>query len=195
MANQLQLKKEQFITALRETNRRGMDDLINYLENQTDFFTAPASASNHGAYEGGLLIHSLEVYKYLQNFTKPISDEVPADSIAIAALLHDLCKANFYAKRLKNVKDPVTRQWREEEVYVIEDSFPMGHGEKSAFLAQKYIDLTDDEALAIRWHMGGFDDSARQYAGSKALALTYDKCKLAVALSIADLYVAQIVGA
>jgi HD superfamily phosphohydrolase YqeK len=41
----------------------------------------------------------------------------------------------------------------------VEDRLPMGHGEKSVYLAQKFITLTDEEALAIRWHMTAFDPS------------------------------------
>jgi hypothetical protein len=41
--------------------------------------------------------------------------------------------------------------------YAVKDTFPMGHGEKSVYLISKFIDLTDAEALAIRWHLGPFD--------------------------------------
>ena len=188
---QLNEMKTQFDALLRSTNRKGVEDLIAWLET-TDFYTAPASASNHGAIEGGLLRHSLGVCKYLDNFLKPFKDEVPIESINIAALLHDLCKINFYAKRVRNVK--IGKHWEEEESYYIDDSYPLGHGEKSVILAMKYIALTDDEALAIRWHMGGYDDAARAYASSRTQAAAYARSKLAVALNIADMYVANLIG-
>ena len=91
------------------------------MENETDFFSAPASAKTHGAYEGGLLIHSLSVYKILQNFSKNIPN-VKKEAVIISALLHDLCKVNFYVKGVRNVKIPGERRWEEVEVYNIEDT-------------------------------------------------------------------------
>ncbi|MGI6193323.1 MAG: HD domain-containing protein [Christensenellales bacterium] len=182
-----------FETQLRATYREGVEELLEWLETETDFFEAPASASKHGAIAGGLLKHSVFVLKYLRNFIKPLGDAIPDDSVVIVALLHDLCKANFYTIRTKNVKVG-DRQWEEQEYYAIEDQLPLGHGEKSAMLAQRFLELTDDELLAIRWHMGGFDDAARQYAGGQALANAFDRCKLAVATNVADMYVANIIG-
>ena len=179
--------KENFCTLLRETERNGIEDLISWLETETDFFTAPASTKSHGCYEGGLLIHSLSVYKILQNFCKNISG-VRKDSIIIAALLHDLCKVNFYVKGIRNVKIPGERRWEEVEVYNIEDSLPMGHGEKSVYMAMKYIRLSDEEAMAIRWHMGGYDDAARSYVGGMAQSAAYQKYPMAAALAMADMY-------
>jgi len=178
---------------LRSTQRERIEAMISWLES-TDFYVAPASASRHGAIEGGLLRHSLEVYKYMKNFCKPIEATVSEDSIILSALLHDVCKANFYGKRIRNVKIPGEKRWEEQESFFIEDQFPLGHGEKSLFLVERHIRLSDDEALAIRWHMGGFDDAARGYAGSKSLNEAYEKCKLAVALNLADMYTANMVG-
>lgn len=182
-----------FEAQLRSTCREGVEELLEWLDSETDFFTAPASASKHGAVAGGLLKHSVYVLKYLRNFIKPLGDAIPDDSVIVVALLHDLCKANFYTVRTKNVKVG-DRQWEEQEYFAIDDQLPLGHGEKSAMLAQRFIELTDDELLAIRWHMGGFDDAARQYAGGQALAAAFERCKLAVAMNVADMYVANIIG-
>jgi len=185
--------RKNFESQLRATDREGVEELIEWLSAETDFFTAPASTTRHGAVAGGLLKHSVYVLRYLRNFIKPLGDAIPDDSAVIAALLHDLCKANFYTIRTKNVKVG-ERQWEETEYFAIEDKLPLGHGEKSAMLAQRFIELTDDELLAIRWHMGGFDDAARQYSGGQALAAAFEKCKLAVAMNVADMYVANIIG-
>ena len=56
--------KEEFLMLLRSVNREGMDELINFIE-KSDFFKAPASTRFHGSNEGGLLEHSLNVYKIL----------------------------------------------------------------------------------------------------------------------------------
>ena len=107
------------------------------------------------------------------------------DSIVIAGLLHDVCKTNFYTREIRNVKTPGKREWNEKEVYAINDELPFGHGEKSVFLLMRHIRLTEEEAIAIRWHMGGFDDAAR--GGCFAISEAYDKYPLAVKLHIADL--------
>ena len=157
------------------------------MENETDFFIAPASSKTHGAYEGGLLIHSLSVYRILLNFTKNL-EKADKNSVIITGLLHDLCKVNFYTKTVRNVKLPGERKWEEVEVYTIEDVLPLGHGEKSVYLAMKFIALTDEEAMAMRWHMGGYDDAARSYVGGMTQSAAYRKYPLAAALAIADMY-------
>lgn len=178
---------DQFDELLMSTEREGMDGLLKWLHEETDFYTAPASSNGHGSFAGGLLVHSISVYRLLKNFNKLIQME-REDSLIIAALLHDLCKTNFYIKTIKNVKTPGKREWREEEAYAVEDAFPMGHGEKSVFLIMKHIKLTDDEAMAIRWHMGGYDDAVRGYSGGKAQSKAYKEYPLAPALSIADMF-------
>ena len=100
-------------------------------------------------------------------------------------MLHDLCKAQFYKVSTRNVKNDVTGQWEKVPYYTVEDAFPYGHGEKSVFLIERFMRLKTSEAMAIRWHMGGFDDSAR--GGSFAISLAYEKYPLAVKLHLADL--------
>ena len=68
---------------------------------------------------------------------------------------------------------------------MIEDVFPYGHGEKSVFLIERFMRLKPAEAMAIRWHMGGFDDSAR--AGGNTMSLAFDKYSLAVKVHMSDL--------
>ena len=178
--------KEEYIALLRSTERQGTEKLIEWLEG-SDFFRAPASTKTHGAYEGGLLVHSLSVYRILQNFSKNIHD-VDQNAVIISALLHDLCKVDFYIRTVRNVKIPGERRWEEVEGYGIEDKLPLGHGEKSMFMAMRYIPLTEEEAAAIRWHMGGYDDAARAYVGGMAQAAAFTKYPLAAGLAIADRY-------
>ena len=162
---------------------QGSQEFLDWLL-KTDFFTAPASTKYHGACEGGLLLHSLNVYKTLREryFEEGKDSE---ESFAICALLHDLCKAQFYKVSTRNVKNDVTGQWEKVPYYTVEDAFPYGHGEKSVFLIERFMRLKTSEAMAIRWHMGGFDDSAR--GGSFAISLAYEKYPLAVKLHLADL--------
>ena len=176
--------KEDFLQFYNEyVKRQGSQEFLDWLL-KTDFFTAPASTKYHGACEGGLLLHSLNVYKTLREryFEEGKDSE---ESFAICALLHDLCKAQFYKVSTRNVKNDVTGQWEKVPYYTVEDAFPYGHGEKSVFLIERFMRLKTSEAMAIRWHMGGFDDSAR--GGSFAISLAYEKYPLAVKLHLADL--------
>ena len=151
--------KERFIEIYRANiKREGAEALLSYLEH-SDFFTAPASTKYHGAYEGGLLDHSLNVYDNLVDIlSRPRMRDVYGvhyndESIAIAALLHDLCKVNFYKTSFRNAKDE-NGKWVSVPYYTIEDSLPYGHGEKSVYIASGFMKLTRDEAFAIRYHMG-----------------------------------------
>ena len=163
--------------------RNGAEELLSWL-NSTDFFTAPASTKFHCACLGGLVRHSVSVYHVLrEKHFDPASDS--EESFAICALLHDVCKAQFYKKGTRNVKNEETGAWEKRPYYTIDDIFPYGHGEKSVFLIERFLRLKTSEAVAIRWHMGGFDDSAR--GGSFAISQAYEKYPLAVKLHLADL--------
>ena len=102
-----------------------------------------------------------------------------------SSLLHDVCKANFYKAGTRNVKNPETGIWEAVPSYSIEDKFPMGHGEKSVFIINQFMKLTVEEALAIRWHMGGFDDAVK--GGSHSMGNAYEMYPLALLLHVADM--------
>lgn len=174
--------KEEFISIFQTyIQREGAKELLAWLTN-TDFFTAPASTKYHSAYEGGLCEHSLNVYKTM---IKRYNDGNHNESFAIVALLHDLCKAQFYKLGTRNVKNETTGSWEKVPFYQIEDQFPFGHGEKSVFLIERFMRLKVDEAIAIRWHMGGFDEAAR--GGSFAINGAFEKYPIAVMLHLADI--------
>lgn len=172
---------DDFVEALRTTNRDGIEELIRYLQEETDFFTAPASTKYHGAFAGGLLMHCINVCAELR--LDPNSNVYPTETLIIVALLHDICKANCYRTEKRNVKE--NGVWVEKQIYVFEDELPLGHGEKSLYLASKFIKLSDEEAAAIRWHMGAFDCAFR--GGDRGLNAAYEKYPLAVLLHMADM--------
>ena len=173
--------KEEFIQIYNDNiSRKGSAELLEWIQ-KTDFFTAPASTKFHCACEHGLVMHSVSVFNTL--IEKHFDEEHDSlESFAICALLHDLCKAQFYKVSTRNVKNDETGQWEKVPYYSVEDSFPYGHGEKSVFLIERFMRLKLEEAMAIRWHMGGFDDNSG-YAISQA----YDRYPLAVKLHLADL--------
>lgn len=155
--------KEEFLTLLRSTEREGVEDLIEALE-EMGFFTAPASANHHLNVEGGLLEHSLNtckaalaIYEGLKPLDASIEKEVRRDSIILSSLLHDVCKSDIYKRSVKKRKNNVG-QWEDVEGYSVSyKNFPMGHGEKSVILLLcNGLSLYDDEMLAIRWHMGAW---------------------------------------
>ena len=175
--------KEEFLALFDEhVHREGCAQLLEWLQT-TDFFTAPASTRFHGACAQGLVMHSLIVFRVLRGKFCREGDDL--ESVVICSLLHDVCKANYYTVSTRNVKNKETGRWEEVPFYSIADALPYGHGEKSVWMIERYMRLTEEEAVAIRWHMGGFDDAAR--GGCKAISEAYDAYPLAVKLHMADL--------
>ena len=175
--------QERFLQIFQEKiTREGADKLLEFLQ-KSDFFTAPASTRYHGAYEGGLLQHSLNVYDCLVDIlNRPRVKELYGieysdESIAIAGLLHDICKVNFYKTSFRNVKNEFGK-WESVPYYTIEDNLPYGHGEKSVYIVSGFMRLTRDEAFAIRYHMGfsGTEDTNNVGRALEMFPLAYAVC-------------------
>lgn len=182
------MSKERFIEIYKENiKREGSDKLLAYLCDNSDFFTAPASARFHSSYAGGLCDHSLNVYDCLKSYMErervknvyglSASDE----TIAIVALLHDLCKVNMYVPSTRNVKD-ASGVWHQVPSYSYDDKLPYGHGEKSVYIISGYMKLTREEAFAIRYHMGFSGNEDKMNVGS-----AFELFPLGFALSTADM--------
>lgn len=175
--------KQKFIeTYNREIKRDGAKELLGWLES-SDFFTAPASTRYHSSYEGGLVGHSLTVFEELSHLlASNQSENLPsAETVAIIGLLHDVCKVNFYKEDTRNVK--LDGVWKQVPYYTVDEKFPFGHGEKSVFLIERFMKLTLEEAVAIRFHMGA-------YEGEQAynnIALAYKKYPVAFYTHFADM--------
>jgi len=157
-------QKEYFIHLLQSTNRKGVDNVILELE-KSGFFEAPASSRFHLNRAGGLLEHSLNVGRMALKLREVVIREIPdiqnslpEDSVIIAALLHDVCKADIYKKVIKYKQNELGK-WDEVPGYDVDYTFlPLGHGEKSVIrLLQWGLAMTDEEILAIRWHMSAWD--------------------------------------
>lgn len=188
---------EKFEAMLTQYNRPGMDKLIEYIR-KSDFYTAPASTRFHSCHEGGLLEHSLNVADcLLKKLDNPvwadILNEVGQESIIISALLHDICKSNFYVVELKNKKvysdhgkksDSNGRyDWETVPGYAVDDKIPYGHGEKSVMMIEEFMKLKPVERYAIRWHMG-FTELKENW---NTLSLAIKKYPLVLAIFEADL--------
>lgn len=166
----IKANKEDFLELLRSTKRDGIEDVITDIE-ELGFFTAPASAGHHLNVEGGLVLHSintckaaLAIWEGMKPLEPSLATEVKRDSIIIASLLHDVCKSDIYKRSVKKRKNALG-QWEDCEGYKVSyKDFPMGHGEKSVILLLcSGLDLSDDEMLAIRWHMGAWGINMNSY--------------------------------
>lgn len=193
-AQELIKKFEELLTSV---DRDGIDKLLAYIR-KSDFYRAPASTRFHSCHEGGLLEHSLNVADcLLKKLDDPIwADklrDVGRDSIIISALLHDICKSNYYAVEMKNKKvysdhgkksDSNGRyDWETVPGYTVDDKIPYGHGEKSVMMIEEFIKLKPVERYAIRWHMG-FTEAKENW---NTLSLAIRKYPFVLAIFEADL--------
>lgn len=183
---QISANKTRFLSLLSVVDRDGSKELIEWL-NASDFFTAPASTKFHGNYSGGLCEHSLNVYnnlKMLIDIYLP-DEEVPDDTVAVCALLHDLCKVHCYKPGTRNVKE--NGSWVSKATWEFDERFPAGdHADKSIIIIQQFMKLTADEILAIRAHMGGFDTAVKGNGG-QFVSKIFERSKLALLLHLADM--------
>ena len=169
-------------------HREGAAELLDYLTNKSDFFTAPASARYHGAYVGGLCQHSVNVFRCLEDYlARPRVRETyglsyDMESVAVVALLHDLCKVGCYKAGTRNVKNDATGQWEKVPTFFYEDKLPYGHGEKSVYIISGFMRLRREEAIASRWHIGfsGPEDD-------RTVGQALQQYPLAFALATADM--------
>lgn len=180
--------REEFLEIFYDNiERDGAEALLEWLE-KTDFFTAPASTKSHSNYEGGLCEHSVKVYKrflkLLENeYGKEWEKVISKESATIIALLHDVCKVDFYVADMRNVK--VGDKWEKKPYYKVEDALPYGHGEKSVYIISSFMKLSREEAMAINWHMGPYDP--RNSVVSYTLASAYKKFPTALLFFMADM--------
>ena len=179
--------KARFIEIFKtKITREGSDKLLQFLLSpHSDFFTAPASSRFHSSYEGGLLDHSLNVYDCLVAYmnsdkAKQLGFEYSDETLAIVALLHDLCKVNVYKKGFRNVKDE-KGVWQRVDTFEYDDQLPYGHGEKSVYMISPYMMLKREEAFAIRYHMG-YSSTEDQ----RNISAAFEMFPLAFALHVAD---------
>lgn len=169
-------------------SRPGADKLFDWLES-TDFFDAPASTRYHLSRPGGLAEHSVHVYERLSalkemEFEFHSNMSFSTETIAICGLLHDICKADYYSMEVRNRKNDHGK-WEQYPFYVVKDQLPYGHGEKSVYIISGFMKLSREEAMAIRWHMGGFDEAAK--GGSSTLGAAFNQFSLALLLHLADM--------
>ena len=180
--------KDEFLEIYRANiHREGAEALLDYLENKSDFFTAPASTRYHGAYAGGLCDHSVNVYHCLRDYLSRARVqelyglEYSEETVALVALLPDVCKVGCYKSGTRNVKGS-DGKWTAVPTFFFDDPLPYGHGEKSVYIVNGFLRLTREEAMAIRWHMGFSGGEDKGLVGQ-----AFQKYPLAFALATADM--------
>lgn len=144
------MNKRKIIKLLRKVRRKGIRKLITYLQ-EKDYFSAPASTRFHASHVGGLAEHSWSVYKLFRKKNKEFNLNLPEETVIICSLLHDLCKVGVYSERTLKNGEP------SKIPYELNEDLPLGHCTKSIFLIRRFIELTEEEALIIRWHMSWSD--------------------------------------
>ena len=204
----IELNKKQFAQILIDVlDPFEYESIMGFLQ-RTDFFTAPASTRFHLCEEGGLCQHSLNVYTAAMQLDTAFNSGASRRTIAICSLLHDVCKAGVYRKELKNAKNydktAIEGQpkykikhdkkgdfiWDLKEIYVFDDPWPFGHGSKSAYIVNNLMDLTDDEALAIRYHMGPYEEGDKERCSK-----VFEQSKLSLLIHFADMYASKVMEA
>lgn len=196
--------KARFLELCRmHIHREGIEDLLLWLANDSDFFTAPASTRYHCAYEGGLCEHSLNVFDRLvsevtreygsfDNEEKAVyinGIKVTLESIAIIALFHDLSKTNYYIVSTRNVKE--NGEWKQVPFYQVnaepDPSLVYGtHAENSVYMLNNYIATSHMENVCIRHHMGGKDFS-EQHSNETNTTTAFSYFPLALLTHTADM--------
>ena len=157
--------KKDFIETLTATNRKGIDRVILKLE-ELGFFEAPASSHFHLSCKGGLAEHSMNVYRaavmlreQIVRMKPELEEQLPLESIAVCALLHDVCKIDIYKEGILSRKNE-DGYWEKYVGFSVDYNMglPLGHGEKSVIMLLSWgLELTPEEMLAIRWHMSAWD--------------------------------------
>lgn len=195
--------KARFLNICRENiKREGIEDLLLWLTNESDFFSAPASTRYHLSKVGGLCEHSLNVYDLLlkevvntygpfdsENTIEIKGNKVTLENITIIALFHDLSKTNYYITNIRNVKE--NGEWKQVPFYQTnpnpDPSMVYGtHAENSVYFLNNFILTTHMENVCIRHHMGGKDFS-EQATNETNTTTAFSYFPLALLTHVADM--------
>lgn len=193
MKNQQEARR-QIEEILKKTGREGMESLLAYMSAH-GFYTSPCSTQHHLACEGGLAEHSLNVFRLAESLRAVLYPELPKESVAVCALLHDLGKAGQFGKPgyVPNLlKGRATKANPNPEPYQSASKPYIGNPEllyidheiRSIQIISRYIDLTEDENWAILMHNGMYGPFKYEIQGKET--------PLYLLLHMADMWVSQV---
>lgn len=159
------------------------DRLIEFMEKETEFLTAPASTRFHLSKEGGLLEHSVNVCENMLRIKRALAPEISDESCVIVALIHDLGKVGMPGNPQYIKNKPTEKQQR----YGYQASVPYSYNSnltylsvpvRSVYLALPYIRLSEEEVQAVIYHDGQYVDDNKSVATKE--------CPLLLLLQYAD---------
>ena len=169
-----------------ESLREDADNMLEFFSNSS-FFTDPASAKYHNAFDGGLADHCLKVYKQMVKLNEMNDLNIHNYVLVRVAFLHDLCKVGNYDRGIRWRKDK-NNKWESYYGYTYNDmGLTLGHGAESLHIAQQLCKLEKEETAAIYWHMGvgttyNIYDYFNQARQSSLVAITHTADALSCAL-------------
>lgn len=157
------------------------------------FFTAPASTKYHGAYEGGLFDHSYEVTQVLLDMTQRLNLQwTRPESPYIIGFFHDLCKIDNYITITDEPGEIMmgTGDVKGKEIHFEynPNCILTGHADKSIMLLSQFINLTEEELLCIRFHMGAYEGQDQWNNYDKAIR----KYETVLFTHTADMYTSKV---
>jgi len=167
--NENVLERYKHIKSLVVDRKEQFDRLINFMEKETTWLSAPASTKFHLCKEGGLLEHSINVAETILKIKTAIAPEITDESCVIVALLHDLGKVGMPGNPQYLINEPTAKQ----KQYGYPASIPyrfnynltyMSVPVRSIYLALQYISLTEEEVQAIVYHDGQYVEDNRSCA-------------------------------
>jgi hypothetical protein len=124
---------------LLRTRIIGVGRLYRYLK-ETGFFECPCSTKYHGAYKGGLALHSLRVLYLLFQKNFEFKLNLSYNDIVVTSIGHDVSKVGSYHGETKP--------------YTYNPGHPKGHGMRSVAILKEFITLTPLQIAMIKYHMG-----------------------------------------
>lgn len=157
--------KQTIINLLLSTKREGIENLIEEME-KGGFFEAPASGAYHLCVPGGLAEHTLNVNKIALQIATALQADVSMESLIIVTLLHDLGKMGDKGKRnyVENYVRSKTKNKETGEYDMVQsaskpyesnkDLVYIEHEIRSVMIAERFIELTEQEEQAILCHNG-----------------------------------------
>jgi len=161
--------KKMIIEDIDPDRKQGFIDLMNYLENDTEWLTSPASTRYHCSYESGLLDHSVSVAKTILRLKKILAPEIKNSTALLVGLLHDVGKEGQYI-----MKPPTVKQQQAGfpgSIVYNEDITWMEHASRSLHIISKFINLTEEEWSAIEYHDQPYYGQSCAFRSNKLMTL------------------------
>jgi len=172
--------KDLFESLLLSTKIEGIYKLICYLEDN-GFYTAPASSQHHLSVSAGLLEHSINVFNVAKEL--PMSTDVDRNDLIISCLLHDVGKIGCFGKQMYLPNILKSGEQSKAKPYETNKSIVLEHQDLSLIILSRFIELTNEQAIAIKFHNGLYTKDGYTISGKET--------KLQMILHFADMWASR----